>query len=421
MEKRFILKNNMCFYTYLNPNIHSFCLSYYVKAGSIYETSNNNGISHYLEHLIIRNINKLYDNNLYKTLDKYGLSFNACTYKEFIRFYLIGPSSSISVASDIFSKLWSTIVLDDNSINVELNRIKSEIKEAKLDSEFDAFSDKIVWKGTATSLPITGTISSLNKISKKQLNEYKNMIFSSKNSFIYLTGNVNDVEIKELINNLDNINVDNTLNNTNIVSIPENFQNRSIYINQKGSNQIKVKFSFDIDTSKHSDPVYQLLYDIIFDGESCLFFQRLSEDMGLIYSYNAIMERYINVGELSFSYDVSSNNFYKSIEESINIINFAKEKLTNELDYSLPRYTLNSSMILDDVDDLNWTMAYENHILNNSYKDINERTNSFLKVAINDIKVAANDIFKPNNLTLFYEAPKSKFDNCKIESLLKKM
>ena len=46
-----------------------------LKAGSIYENSNNNGITHFLEHIVIRNINKICDGELYKVLDENGLTF----------------------------------------------------------------------------------------------------------------------------------------------------------------------------------------------------------------------------------------------------------------------------------------------------------------------------------------------------------
>ena len=47
MEKKYIAHNNIEIYHYPNENTHSFCLSLYIKAGSLYETDKDNGITHF--------------------------------------------------------------------------------------------------------------------------------------------------------------------------------------------------------------------------------------------------------------------------------------------------------------------------------------------------------------------------------------
>ena len=59
MEKCYVTSNNVNIYKYPGDHVHSFSLSMYVKAGSMYETSEDNGISHFIEHIVIRNINYL--------------------------------------------------------------------------------------------------------------------------------------------------------------------------------------------------------------------------------------------------------------------------------------------------------------------------------------------------------------------------
>lgn len=44
--------NGISIYSLTNPNLRSFCLSLYVRAGSIFEDLSNNGISHLFEHVV---------------------------------------------------------------------------------------------------------------------------------------------------------------------------------------------------------------------------------------------------------------------------------------------------------------------------------------------------------------------------------
>ena len=58
-------KNGVSIYSYKNPALHSFYISLFAKAGCMYEDEKYSGITHFLEHILIRNVNHLYDGELY--------------------------------------------------------------------------------------------------------------------------------------------------------------------------------------------------------------------------------------------------------------------------------------------------------------------------------------------------------------------
>ena len=70
MEKQRTLKNGIKLYSYKNPDVHGFFISLFLKAGSMYESAEESGITHFLEHVSIRNVNALMNGELYPTLDK---------------------------------------------------------------------------------------------------------------------------------------------------------------------------------------------------------------------------------------------------------------------------------------------------------------------------------------------------------------
>ena len=111
MEKQRTLKNGIKLYSYKNPDVHGFFISLFLKAGSMYESAEESGITHFLEHVSIRNVNALMNGELYPTLDKYGIEFNASTYNEMVQFYISGATKNFKLASEIISKIISPIVL----------------------------------------------------------------------------------------------------------------------------------------------------------------------------------------------------------------------------------------------------------------------------------------------------------------------
>ena len=83
-------KNGVNIYTYKNPARHGFYISLFVKAGSMYESEEENGITHFLEHIAIRNVNAVRGGKLYSELDEFGVDFNASTYSEMVQFFVSG-------------------------------------------------------------------------------------------------------------------------------------------------------------------------------------------------------------------------------------------------------------------------------------------------------------------------------------------
>ena len=58
MEKKITAKNGIEIYSYKNPTLHGFSISLFLRAGLMYERYSEQGITHFLEHVLIRNINK---------------------------------------------------------------------------------------------------------------------------------------------------------------------------------------------------------------------------------------------------------------------------------------------------------------------------------------------------------------------------
>ena len=54
-------------------------------------------------------------------------------------------------------------------------------------------ANKEVWNGTSLTNTILGSCKTIDSISIKKLNDYKNTVFNKENVFMYLTGNINSV------------------------------------------------------------------------------------------------------------------------------------------------------------------------------------------------------------------------------------
>ena len=420
MEQKHVTSNGVHIYSYENSALHGFCYSLYIKAGPLYESDRENGISHFLEHVIIRNINALMGGRLYKELDLLGLSLNACTYKELIQITMSGATEHLSRAAEIFAMVFADIVLNADQISVERNRIKAEIREDDEKTSLDFFTNRIIWHGTSLENTITGSKSNLDSVGKKALTEAKRKFMSAENMFVYLTGNITPNTVSKLSHEIERYSIPpKTTVRDNSACLPSSMFKRKCVPEIKNSDITAVRMSFDFDTSIASDAVYVLLFDILFEGDSCKMYQELSEKTGLIYSYTPYLERYKNVGVLSFSYEVSPTKLLESVKICINVLKSVKAGLTDELNYVIAPYTINSGMLLDSPEDLNWTMSYEAHILEKKLSSIKERSAEFSAVTANDIVNLANHIFTKNNMTVTLKGNKKTVRLDLIEEIIK--
>lgn len=421
MEIKSITNNGVELYSYPNTALHSFCLSLYVKYGCLYEGKNENGLAHLLEHTIFRNINHVYKGELSHILDRNGLVFNATTYKEFIHFYINGSPAHFDLAADIFSEILAPITLDSDELEIEKKRVKAEIHEDNYKTTLDCFTNEIVWKGTDLIRSICGTCKSVDSFSKSRLSTFKNSIFSTQNMFFYLTGNVNEDNINYLIAKIQEHNIPEGISGDNNADIPVGFCKRNASVYLKNCNYSMVRFSFDIETAKYSDAEMELFFDVLFSGDSCVVFQNLSEKNGLIYGYDARFSKYNNIGNIFFSYEVQSRRIEETIAIVVDSLNNLKQGIGDRIHYVKAPYIDNAMILFDNPEEFNWTMAYENHILNCNYDCIEDRINAFSKVTSERLTDIAKDVLNINNVVLTIKGNKKKIDLDKISSILKRI
>lgn len=419
-EQLVVSANGVPVYHYKNPHLHSFSLCLYLKAGCLFEDNSENGISHFFEHMVFKNINHLMDGELYRKLDRLGLSFNGCTYKEFMQFEITGATQHFEEAAKILTMIFAPMQLDAEEINTERKRIKQEIRESDELKSLDHFTQEIVWKDTCLANMIGGTFSNLDRFGIKTLKEANKNLLSVNNLFFYVTGHFRDSGIDKLVKLVEAYDLGiHVPDRKNLAPVPVDYFHRRPQVHVKNSTYYYVRLSFDVDTSRYSEPENTLFYDILFEGESCKIHQELSERTGMVYSFGSQYERYDNLGNLSLYYEVRQADLYESLRRVAAVLQHMKTGLTDEMDYVRPPYVDNAELLFDDVSDFNWTRAYECHIIQESYPDIAARKAAYQAVTLERMTAMANEIFRLSNLVVTIKAPKDKIEEDCIIKIFK--
>ncbi len=417
-EISLIAKNGIKIYALKNPAVHGFSLSLFLLSGSMYEGEGESGITHFLEHIAIRNVNAVMGGELYSLLDKNGLEFNASSFSEMVQFYVYGSREKLRLGAKLLSHVLFPIILSADEIERERSRIKAEIREGDERGSLASFSNKIVYENTSLATSITGSIGSVNKITKRTLEEYRRRVFTKENLFIYLAGSFTDEDLMSVADIFDAEVESGGSRNQNIAPVPQKFGRRDGRVHIKNADYTMMRFSFDIDMERVGVRESDLLYEVLLGGNCSRFYIEMSEKKGLFYDVSGSTDRYRNIGSFTFTFEVRQDKIYEAAECVTEILKDVKTTLLPEDECMKAGYVDNVMLLYDDVRELGFTMAYDNVVMGLGYTSPEARAEAYAAVTPEKIRNAANEIFRPENLTLTLKGNKKRIDPLRLESIV---
>lgn len=420
-ERAYKTASGVDVYSYRNPSLHGFYISLFVKAGALYEECELSGITHFLEHAVIRSVNSASGGRLYAMLDERGVEFNASTYSEMVQFFVSGASENFRLGADIISKTLAPLSLTRAELDIERRRIKAEIRESDDKNSLVSFTNKCVFEGTSLSGSILGSNKTVDRISLSALEDYRKRVFSRENIFFYVTGNFSDEDMDYLLKAITEYELTDAPIRDNTAPVPKCFGKRGASVQIKGADFTMVRFSFDLKMKREVYPVADLLYDMLLSGYNSRLFIELSENRGLFYDLTGSVERYSNIGVFGFGYELKEKDLEEALRLTLSILAELKDARFASADCMKAGYVDNALMLLDDARELNFTFAYDNHIMNMCFGSVEQRRECYKAVSAEDVANLARELFTPDNLTLTIKGNKKKIDEKKLSSIVHDM
>lgn len=141
------------------PGMPSVTVGIWVENGSRFETRGQNGISHFLEHLLFKGTEQRSAAQIAEEIDAIGGVLNAFTGKEYTCYYARVLAEHATIAWDLLSDLFLHSRLDAEEIERERRVVLQEISQVEDtpdDYIHDLFSSHY-WPGHPLSFPVCGT------------------------------------------------------------------------------------------------------------------------------------------------------------------------------------------------------------------------------------------------------------------------
>lgn len=189
------LSNGLRFIHVKNKAKH-IIINVYVKVGSQDETPENNGISHFLEHMIWQGSKNYTAEGLRKEFQEIDARFNASTSFKRTNHYVAGPRRHYEKMLKILLDSIQNPSFDSTEIERERKVILDEYKRTTDDSRL--ILQKSVFKTlfkdhSLSQLPI-GTEENIKNITREDLIEYYNKHYVANNMIISISGDLEEPE-----------------------------------------------------------------------------------------------------------------------------------------------------------------------------------------------------------------------------------
>ena len=169
MEKS-VLPNGVRILTETMPQCSS-TIGIWVENGSRYEEAGENGVSHFIEHLLFKGTKKRTAAQIAEEVDAVGGILNAFTGKEYTCYYAKVLGEDLPMATELLADLFLESVFDPDEIDRERQVVLQEISQAE-DTPDDFIHDLFnlhYWHGHPLALPIFGSVESVNAIDREAL------------------------------------------------------------------------------------------------------------------------------------------------------------------------------------------------------------------------------------------------------------
>lgn len=294
------LPNGLRVLTSPMPSFESATVLVLVGAGSRYETRENNGISHFLEHMAFKGTHKRPSAMDIATLiDGMGGEFNAFTGKETTGYYIKSSSNHIDVCLDVLSDMLQRSKLAQEEIEKERGVILEEInlyEDTPMRKIGDIY-ERLLYGDTPMGWDIAGEKDIIRSIARKDFLSYMGTLYSAHNIAVVIAGGIDVDKAVEFTEKY--FGGMQTFGAKTFEPIVEAQEKPSLLIKKKATEQVHIAVGVRTVPQTHKDRyALSVLSAILGGGMSSRLFNEVREKRGLAYYVRTNTEHYKDCGTL---------------------------------------------------------------------------------------------------------------------------
>ncbi|MBT4209768.1 MAG: insulinase family protein [Candidatus Komeilibacteria bacterium] len=388
------------------------------KVGSRQENDKNNGVSHFVEHLMFKGTERRPSTaDIAKELDSVGANYNAFTGKEYTGYYVTVNNSHMIMAIDMLSDILHNSKFDKEEIDRERGVIVEEINmyEDNPMMYIEEVFENILFNGTNLGRSIAGPRVNIQTISRNALYNYHKKHYYHGNAIIGLAGNFNEKQALKLIDKLFPISKKQArIKNKALPIIKQIIP--AVEIIDRDLEQVQLMLGFRTSSVTDKDFILnQVMANILGGTMSSRLFLNIRERQGLCYFIKAEVGGYEGASSFAVHAGLNKEKIYEAlsaIKEELN--NLAKNGISKE-ELAQAKENIKGRMVLKmESSSVHLNFLISQEAIGKPIKDLDARLKELDKISlkqINNLTVKIIDWSQSNLAIIGPFKNKNKFVN----------
>ncbi|NMC49688.1 MAG: insulinase family protein [Desulfovibrio sp.] len=193
----FVLKNGMTVAVVEDERFPLASVRLYVHACSGYETPEQSGISHLLEHMVFKSTETRGAGQAAKDIESAGGAVNAATSFDYTMYYADLPADRWMFGLEVIRDMIFGARFDPAELESEKKVVLSEIDRGRDDPQDVMFQDlqALIWPGTGYERPIIGSRERVSGFSGDDLRAYVKRWYQPQSMLLVVAGKVDAGEV----------------------------------------------------------------------------------------------------------------------------------------------------------------------------------------------------------------------------------
>lgn len=395
MITEFVLDNGLRVLHEPLPQLRTVALGLWIGTGSRHEEEADKGLSHCLEHMLFKGTAHRTAGAIAREIDRLGGQINAFTAKDCTCFHTKTLGEDLPQAMDIIADMAIRPLLQADHLTLEKQVILEElgmVEDYPEELVHDILTEK-TWAGHSLALPILGTKESVSAFTAEQLAMFHRKRYVPENAVLSVAGDIGadclQASAEQCFGGWSAKGASSALPEVPVFR-------QSFTIQRKKTEQAHLCLAFPGVTLDEDDvwPI-MVLNNVLGGGMGSRLFQRIREELGLVYSVYSFPTSYRDGGLFSVyaaAAPKKAREVLKRMAEEIGLL--ATEKVPEE-EFSRAKQQLRGSFLMG-LDSTNGHMMAmgRNRIVSGRIQQVEETLAAIDGIAPEHVDAVSRRIFQ---------------------------
>ncbi len=401
-----MLSNGLTVVTESMPSVRSVAVGIWLRTGARQESAEDNGISHFIEHMLFKGTKNRSAEEIARAADSIGGHLDAFTAKETTSYSIKVLDEHLPRAFGILSDLVKNPLFQPEHIKNESRVIQEEIKmvEDTPDDLVHEMFTQTYWRGHALGRPILGSRRNVRSFDNQRLRKSFHRHYAPNNLIISAAGHLTHRQIMNLVEKeFGAMSRGPALRPGPIPVAHPHLQVK----HKKDLEQVHVLVGSPAYPQPHKNrfPSY-ILNSVLGGGMSSHLFQNIREKRGLVYSVFSSLSTFHDVGCLSVYAGTSADKAREVIDLVLKEFSEMKSRPITQEELDRAKAYLKGSLLLSlESSSSRMGNIARQEMYFGRYITMDEIARSVDRVTAEQVQAVATEFFQPERLAVTVLGP----------------